>query len=181
MDYFLKYIFNYEFEDVLKLSDDTQKVLLECALNGRDISYRKFFKQCIEANVSLADNPNCIDFYKLFDSEYDGQDDYAEDFIKLFGNSGKVFNLVMNELMEREDIILICQFLNNGNLQPSAEIADLLLDLAEDYYENDRLSLFDTLYKDLFKKSADILINAGYITEDDLSGEVWKHCFDIED
>lgn len=181
MDYFLKYIFNYEFEDVLKLSDDTQKVLLECALNGRDISYRKFFKQCINANKSLADNPNCIDFYKLFDSEYDGQDDYAEDFIKLFGNSGKVFNLVMNDVLEREDIFLIGQFLDKGYLQPSAKIADLLLDSADDYYNYTDRSFFDRLYKDFFRKFANILLNAGYITKDDLSGEVWKHCFDIKD
>ena len=87
----------------------------------------------------------------------------------------------MNDVLEREDIFLIGQFLDKGYLQPSEKIADLLLDSADDYYKNDRLSLFDTLYKDFFRRFANILLNAGYITKDDLSGEVWKHCFNIED
>ena len=182
MDYFLKYIFDYEWENIIRLTPDTQWLLLECALEERnDNSYVDFFKHCAKANVSLADNPNSIVFYKLFDNEYDGRDDYADDFVKLFGTSGEVFNTAMNEAIRKENIFLICSFLNKGILNPSAEIAKILLDSAEDYYESYGISHFDRFCKDLFKKSATILRNAGYLTEDDLSGEVWNHCFDTED
>ena len=82
--------------------------------------------------------------------------------------------------IRRENIFVLCSFLNKGVLNPSAEIAKILLDSAEDYYESYGISFFDKFCKDLFKKSAVVLLDFGYLTEDDLSGEVWDHCFGTE-